>query len=361
MKTALHQDPRVPTELVRTSVIIPYHNSPAELGDCLSALARVNQPHAEYIVVDDGSDQDPTPVISRSGLPVRVIRLTTPSGAAAARNQGARVAVGEILVFLDADVCVHHDTVALIEASFAQPDGPTAIIGSYDANPSELGFHSQFRNLLHHYIHQTGRRQACTFWTGCGAVYRNIFESHGGFDERLGGMDDIDFGGRLARAGARIDLRPDIQVQHRKHWTFWLWTTTDLRLRGIPWTMLLLRDSSFPDVLNLEYRNRASVALMCAAMIAVAVGVVVPGVAWLALPLSVAALWFSRRLYAFFRDRRGSAFATASVAAHSIHLLICGLSFMCGAVCFAFSPRGPRSSKPANDLERAAILKNFTD
>jgi GT2 family glycosyltransferase len=361
LKTALHQDPRVRSEAVRTSVIIPYHNSPAELGDCLSALAHVNQPAAEYIVVDDGSDQDPTPVISRSGLPVRVIRLTTRSGAAAARNHGARAAAGEILVFLDADVCVHHDTLALIEAGFAEPDGPAAIIGSYDDNPSEPGFHSQFRNLLHHYFHQTGRRQACTFWTGCGAVYRSIFELHGGFDECIGGMDDIDFGGRLARAGARIDLRPDIQVRHRKRWTFWLWTTTDLRLRGIPWTRLILRDGCFPNVLNLDYRNRLSAALMCAAMLAIAVGMVVPVVAWLALPLSVAALWFNRRLYAFFRDRRGSAFAAASVAAHSIHLLICGLSLVCGAVCFAFAPRGPRSSNPASVPEPAHILKNFTD
>jgi glycosyltransferase involved in cell wall biosynthesis len=355
------QDPGGPGKPVKISVVIPCHNSPIELGECLSALARVNWRGTEYIVVDDGSDQDLAPVISRSGLPARLMRAPVRSGSAAARNLGAGCATGELLVFLDADVRVHPNTLALIEESFEEPNGPDAVIGSYDDNPSAPGFHSQFRNLLHHYVHQTSQRQACTFWTGCGAVYRSVFESHGGFDETTSGMDDIELGGRLALTGARIDLRPDIQVQHLKRWTFLLWTSTDLRLRGIPWTMLLLRNGSWPNVLNLDYRSRASVALIWAALATVAAGIFVPRAGWLALPLLAAALWLNRRLYWFFRQRRGSAFAVGSVAAHSVHSFICGLSFLCGAVGFAFSRPAPRLSSDDVVLGRAAVVKDLKD
>jgi hypothetical protein len=78
----------------------------------------------------------------------------------------------------------------------------------------------------------------------------------------MGGMDDIEFGGRLTKSGARIDLRPDIQVQHRKRWTFWSRARTDLLLREIPWTLVLLSDRSIPDALNVSYRNRASATLV---------------------------------------------------------------------------------------------------
>jgi glycosyltransferase involved in cell wall biosynthesis len=354
-------DPGGLANSARISVVIPCHNSPTELGDCLSALVQVNWRQTEYIVVDDGSDEDLTRVVSGSGLPVRLLRLPTRSGPAAARNLGARFATGEILVFLDADVCVHSNTLALIEESFAEPNGPDAVIGSYDDNPSAPGFHSQFRNLLHHYVHQTSHRQACTFWTGCGAVYRSIFELHGGFDESTRGMDDVELGGRLALTGARIDLRPDIQVQHRKRWTFFLWTSTDLRLRGIPWTMLLLRDGSFPNVLNLDYRSRASVALIWAALAAMVAAIFVPHAGWLALPPLAMALWLNRRLYLFFRERRGSAFAAGSVAAHSFHSFICGLSFVCGVIGFAFSQWAPRSFRDDSVPDRPDIVKDLKD
>ena len=42
--------------------------------------------------------------------------------------------------------------------------------GSYDDTPTDRGFVSRYKNLLHHYVHQTARREASTFWTGLGAV-----------------------------------------------------------------------------------------------------------------------------------------------------------------------------------------------
>ena len=52
----------------------------------------------------------------------------------------------------------------------------TAVMGSYDDTPSEPGLVSQYRNLLHHFVHQVGREKASTFWAGCGAVRRGAFQ-----------------------------------------------------------------------------------------------------------------------------------------------------------------------------------------
>ena len=54
------------------------------------------------------------------------------------------------------------------------PTGPTT------AEPTAPGLVSRFRNLLHHYTHQKGpfrdvARPAHTFWTGCGAIRRDLF------------------------------------------------------------------------------------------------------------------------------------------------------------------------------------------
>ncbi len=260
-----------------------------------------------------------------------------------------------MLLFLDSDTCVHDDTLALIEQAFAAPNGPDAVIGSYDDNPSAEGFHSQFRNLLHHYVHQNGRREVCTFWTGCGAVRRAIFEKHGGFDEEIVGMDDVEFGGRLARGGARIELRRDIQVQHRKHWSFFLWAATDLKLRGIPWTLLLLRNGSIPNVLNIDYRNRANVALFGGAALMGLAGFKTHELGWAALGFLVAAAWVNRGLYAFFASRRGPLFAAGGALAHACHTLICVLSLAGGTILYMISPAARRSTRSAS--QRPGILQ----
>jgi cellulose synthase/poly-beta-1,6-N-acetylglucosamine synthase-like glycosyltransferase len=86
-------------------------------------------------------------------------------GAAMARNAGAKVARGDIILFLDADVEVPWDLIGRVQALFVDNPGMSACIGSYDAEPAACGLVSQFRNLLHHYLHQKAKRVARTFWT----------------------------------------------------------------------------------------------------------------------------------------------------------------------------------------------------
>ena len=248
--------------MVRISVVIPACDASAHLDRCLAALASSVYRDFETILVDDGS-KDSTPEIANS-YGVKVLRNEIRRGPAFARNLGVNEAAGEIIFFLDSDVAVKPDSLGKIHASFATDPQLDALIGSYDSKPSSPDFISQYRNLMHAYVHQTGSEQASTFWSGCGAIRRDVFLDHSGFSEGYGrpAIEDIELGYRLIRAGKKIILDRSLQVTHLKRWSFWGLIKTDILDRGIPWTELILRDRFMPNDLNLQLSQRVSVALV---------------------------------------------------------------------------------------------------
>ena len=153
--------------------------------------------------------------------------------------------IGDVLFFFDSDVQVRPDTVARVERAFADDPALAALFGSYDDTPGDPGFLSQFKNLFHHYVHQHGAEEASTFWSGCGAVRRDVFLAVGGFPARyrLPSIEDIELGYLLKRRGHRLRLDKGLQVKHLKRWTC---SASFIRHRGSrhPWTRLILRERS---------------------------------------------------------------------------------------------------------------------
>ncbi len=253
------------------SVVIPVRNGERELERCLEALQGSRYADYECIVVDDGSADGSARVAEGRGR--RLIRCPASRGPAAARNLGAREARGDILFFIDADVCVTPDSLGRVAQTFAEDASLDALIGSYDDSPEAPDFLSQYKNLMHHFVHQSGRETASTFWSGCGAIRREVFERYSGFreDYKRPAIEDIELGYRLTRDGARILLDKNLRVKHLKAWTFWRLLKTDILDRGIPWTELILRDSSMPNDLNVQISQRISVALVYLMLAAVGV------------------------------------------------------------------------------------------
>jgi len=321
--------------LTRLSVIIPVHNAAGLLSRCLQSLARSAFRDYECIVVDDASTDSSGAVATQYGA--TLIRLDRNGGPARARNRGAERAVGEIMVFLDADVCVHEDTLAQFDSHFRQHPSADAAIGSYDDTPADPGFVSQYKNLFHHFVHQTSRAQAWTFWAGCGAIRRDAFLASGGFDESYTRpcIEDIELGLRLCAQGRRIDLNPLIQVTHLKRWTFWNLIKTDVRQRGIPWLQLMLRDRTMPADLNVTGAHRLSVVLVFAAILLgisaalrrpLGLGQQADAVAAAALAAVGGLLYLNRDVYRFFARKRGLLFATRALAMHWLYYAYCGFS-----------------------------------
>jgi glycosyltransferase involved in cell wall biosynthesis len=244
------------------SVIIPVYNSAGFLRTCLEHLRNSAVTDYECIVVDDGSTDESAAVAREFG--VTLIQTGRRSGPAFARNLGARSAQADILFFIDADVCVHPHTLTRVLANFAQDPELMAVIGSYDDQPESQDFLSLYRNLMHCYVHHHSRREACTFWSGCGAIRKSVFHEYSGFDEsyRRPAIEDIELGYRLARDRKKMLLDASIVVKHLKRWSFLGLVKTDVLDRGIPWTELILRDGRLPNDLNLQLSQRVSVALV---------------------------------------------------------------------------------------------------
>jgi len=312
---------------VNVSVVIPVHNGGENLRLCLEALAQSTRPPDELIVLDDASTDGSGELAQTFGA--RVLRLPgPPRGAAVPRNRGAAVASGDLLVFLDADVAVHTDALEKMDRTMTEHADIAALFGSYDTSPRAESLVSRYKNLLHHYVHQHGRGEASTFWTGCGAIRREVFESVGGFDESFRAIEDIELGARVRRAGYRVWLCPDVQVTHLKRWTLRSLLRSDIFDRAIPWSRLVLRSAHLPAVLNLDLRSRWSALAVWAAVLLAVLAWRWPwaGVGTVLGLALVGAL--NADLYRFFWRQGGLLFGVVAVGLHVFYLLYSSLVFL---------------------------------
>ncbi len=323
---------------IQISIIVPVYNNPRDLSECLSALKASPYPRAEILVVDDGSTDDTPTVATRMG--VRVLRLAKNSGPATARNYGARHAQGDILFFVDADIVVAPDAVSRVAKLFEERSDVAAVFGSYDASPPAKGVVSQYRNLLHHFVHQNGNPEASTFWGGCGAIRRSVFETIGGFDEKRyprPAIEDIELGYRLRHAGYRILLDKALQGTHLKRWTLRSVIRTDILCRAVPWTRLILERKNAPDDLNLKKGQRLSIALVGLTTIFLPLAVFRVELLGLSGIVLLWAIVLNRKLYIFFFQRRGLVFASACIPLHLLYYLYSGLSYLSVWIGFRLS------------------------
>ncbi|HEX8968680.1 MAG TPA: glycosyltransferase family 2 protein [Chloroflexota bacterium] len=324
------------------SVIVPVHNGGTAFERCLAALVASRGVAWELVVVDDGSTDQSVANARRVGA--RVLSTERPrSGPGRARNLGADAARAPLLVFIDADVQVGPDTLADFAALFAEDVGLTAAFGSYDQHPDHPGVLSQYRNLLHHYVHQTGHEEASTFWSGCGAVRREVFLSLGGFSPAYTrpSIEDIELGYRILAAGGRIRLAKHVQVKHLKHWTFWNILQTDIRDRAVPWTRLIVRTRRLPNDLNLQKASRVSALCVYALIAIVALGIFQPLLMLAAIPTIAVLVFCNQRLYTFFLSQRGLIFLVRVVPMHWLYYGYSALIFGVGVT--ASTLRGRRA------------------
>jgi len=205
-----------------------------------------------------------------------------------------------------------------------------ALFGSYNNRPAAQNPLSQYRNLLHHYVHQRSQEEASTFWGACGAVRRSVFLKLGGFDQqyRRPSIEDIELGYRMKSCGYRIRLVKGLQVTHLKQWTFRSIILTDIRDRAIPWTKLLIaRPSLLANDLNLATSARYSTLLVLLLILA---PLALPLSLWFAAAILLCVFllcWINRHFYGFLRRLRGNAFLLRAIPMHWLYFLYSGIVF----------------------------------
>jgi GT2 family glycosyltransferase len=200
------------------SVIVCSYNGGRTLAACLDSLGKLNYPHYEVILVDDGSTDD-TAYIAAQFPRIRYIHQTN-HGLSHARNTGAAAARGEVLAYTDSDCMtdvdwLYHLISTLLSGDYAAVGGPNftppaqnwvqACVAAAPGGPS----HVLLTDIVAEHI------------PGCNmAFHRWAFDTVGGFDvEYHKAGDDVDFCWRLQQLGCVIAFSPAAVVWHHRRLT----------------------------------------------------------------------------------------------------------------------------------------------
>lgn len=320
----------VPAGKLDITIIMPVYNGHNFILKSLPPLIEMQRRGEvrEVLVVDDSSTDDTATIAAQLGA--RVMPSGGRLGPGAARNLAARVAEGNILWFVDADVIIHDDAARYMHEGFAE-SGVVAVFGSYDDQPPAQNFLSQYKNLVHHFYHHRGRKEASTFWAGCGAVRKDAFLAVGGFDidrYKRPSIEDIELGYRLREAGGKILLFPELQSTHLKVWRLLNLLHTEIFCRAIPWSRLMIEHSGIVDDLNVSSmeRLRAGLAGLLFLTMVTALAGFIPW--WTVLMMLVLAGWANHSLVALFYRRKGLLFAAMGLAFHQLYYLYSSAAFV---------------------------------
>jgi glycosyltransferase involved in cell wall biosynthesis len=122
------------------SVIVPVYNGKTTLAKCLDSIEKQDYPlPLEVIIIDDGSTDKSGEYAESKGF--KVLRQQN-QGPSLARNNGAKLATGELLVFTDADCVLDENFVTKLVKPLLNSD----IVGSQGI------FYSRQKNLVSRFI-----------------------------------------------------------------------------------------------------------------------------------------------------------------------------------------------------------------
>lgn len=189
------------------SVIIPCLNEERFLQRCLESLRQQNYPDNlwELIVVDNGSTDNSATVargftdkvISAPGLRVGAVR-----------NIGAKHAVGDLLVFIDADCTLDPDWLKRAEQLTLRH--PSAVFGGAAKLPDQAAWVERYW-LLEGPKGTTLPKELI----GCSIIIPSrIFQALGGFNTDMSSGEDSELSKRVRKNDNHVILTPELNVVH---------------------------------------------------------------------------------------------------------------------------------------------------
>jgi GT2 family glycosyltransferase len=203
------------------SVIVPTHNERAELRATIHRLLATLPPGSEVVVVDDASTDGSTEFLDGSYGSVTLVRPPGRLGAAGARNAGATVARGDLLVFADAHVEPNLGWVQPFAAALADSKvGAVGAVVTAMGRPDSRGYGFTWRgaDLSMAWLSPQGDAPyPVPLLSGCFiGLRREVFERIGGFDDGLviWGIEDAEISLRLWLLGYDCLLVPGVEVAH---------------------------------------------------------------------------------------------------------------------------------------------------
>jgi len=204
------------------SIIIVSFNTKDFLRKCLFSISQQLFDLSKVIIVDNRS-VDGTPVMIRKDFPsARLIVSKNNAGFAAACNQGAKIARGEILFFLNPDTLIKENIFSKLFESFKQNSkvgvvAPKVILPDGSPQPWAYGKEEGLWQLIKNKFYQSPNQLTGLDWVSGAAlaIRRNIFEKIGGFDENFFMyFEDRDLCQRVKQLGYKIIVLSQAKVIH---------------------------------------------------------------------------------------------------------------------------------------------------
>lgn len=202
------------------SVVITSYNYGHFLKSTIESILNQTRPAREVIVIDDGSTDDSAKVAQSFGQRVKFVAQKN-QGVCVARNNGAKMAGGDIIAFMDSDDIWRPEKLAKQAAAF-EKDTEVGLVscGIRFFNPQNetIVEYTQGKNgwcardiLLY-------KEPVLNTTASAIAVRREIFEQTGGFDENraLFSAEDREFCYRAAQISKLVFI-PDVLVDYRIH------------------------------------------------------------------------------------------------------------------------------------------------
>lgn len=214
------------------SVIIPTFNRAEMVCRCVQSILDTEWPNLEVIVVDDCSPDDTmNRVKERFGDKVKCIRNERNSFQAVSRNNGAKIATGDYLFFLDDDNVVDRQIFAEMTKAFNENAklglvAPMAIHMRPGKNNVIWSLGSDFNrwtsqpkdncpNLPVAELPESPASYPTSYYPNGFMVPRKVFDAVGGFDEKYVQIfEESDFGWKIGEAGYEEIVLTTARTEH---------------------------------------------------------------------------------------------------------------------------------------------------
>ena len=175
------------------SVIIPFKNEQNHLPLLLKCISDSLQYYSDIeVILVNNCSVDKSPEIARNfvGLAACAAKVidATPANRSVARNQGAKVATSNLLIFMDADCTFKPESMKNLISEMQNLDSLCALQGKFDLD------------RLHNHLSKN------FLDTKCVAVRLDAFNAVDGFDQSLTRCEDIDFSWKLSKCNLQFGI-----------------------------------------------------------------------------------------------------------------------------------------------------------
>ena len=240
------------------SVITLTHNKLEVTRKCLATLLGTRQANWELVVVDNGSSDGTREWLESfqtdaadHGVSVQLLFNDTNIGCSTARNQGAELAEGRLLTFVDNDIAlrssqwlnklarpIQEDSgIAMTGPKLVYPLPPHRIqcAGAAVAPTGRILFRGRGEERTEPRFNK--RTEVQCLISACFMVERDAFKNAGGFDEAYNPVEfeDLDLCYKIRAAGKRILYLPEVEMYHFE-------SVTTAGTPSLPNTALIVRN-----------------------------------------------------------------------------------------------------------------------